>query len=309
MSLVVAYDDLTPGQIKRRTDANGIGRTTNNFFRATSDTPDAPTAFLNRHDAGRRISAHFHTVDQFQVVTEGTGKFGKHDVAPYTVHFSRAYTPYGPLMPSMVTGWAFFTLRCRYDPGAQHIPAKIDQLKNVPDRRPWQASTKVEFPAQVSEISLQSIPGIKDEQGLFSCTLSMPPNSRITAPAPSDGDGQFVIVVKGSLLHDDVDKRAPAVIFLKPEELAFQIHAGADGLQGLILNFPRVAPRVQKARTPSATAGFRKWQCVLCSFAYDEALGMPEEGIAPGTRWADVPDSWTCPDCGATKSDFEMVEV
>ena len=42
---------------------------------------------------------------------------------------------------------------------------------------------------------------------------------------------------------------------------------------------------------------------------YDEADGLPEEGIAPGTRWADVPDDWTCPDCGVGKDDFEMVEL
>lgn len=53
----------------------------------------------------------------------------------------------------------------------------------------------------------------------------------------------------------------------------------------------------------------RKWMCVVCGFIYDEAAGLPEEGIEPGTRWEDVPDTWTCPDCGATKSDFEMVEI
>jgi rubredoxin len=36
---------------------------------------------------------------------------------------------------------------------------------------------------------------------------------------------------------------------------------------------------------------------------------MPEDGIAPGTRWEDVPESWSCPDCGATKADFEMRPV
>jgi rubredoxin len=34
---------------------------------------------------------------------------------------------------------------------------------------------------------------------------------------------------------------------------------------------------------------------------------MPEDGIPPGTRWQDVPETWSCPDCGATKSDFHMV--
>jgi len=52
-----------------------------------------------------------------------------------------------------------------------------------------------------------------------------------------------------------------------------------------------------------------KWMCVVCGYIYDEAVGVPEEGIPPGTRWVDVPDTWTCPDCGATKDDFEMIEI
>ena len=52
-----------------------------------------------------------------------------------------------------------------------------------------------------------------------------------------------------------------------------------------------------------------KWMCILCGFVYDEAAGIPDEGIAPGTRWADVPESWSCPHCSATKDDFEMVIV
>jgi len=50
----------------------------------------------------------------------------------------------------------------------------------------------------------------------------------------------------------------------------------------------------------------KKWQCVVCGFVYDEALGLPEEGFAPGTRWEDIPDDWECPDCGVAKADFEM---
>jgi rubredoxin len=53
----------------------------------------------------------------------------------------------------------------------------------------------------------------------------------------------------------------------------------------------------------------KKWQCIICGFIYDEAEGLPESGIAPGTRWSDLPDDWECPDCGAVKEDFEMVEV
>ena len=52
----------------------------------------------------------------------------------------------------------------------------------------------------------------------------------------------------------------------------------------------------------------KAWQCIVCGYVYDEAKGDPDHGIAPGTRWEDVP-SWECPDCGVAKGDFEMVEV
>ena len=42
----------------------------------------------------------------------------------------------------------------------------------------------------------------------------------------------------------------------------------------------------------------KTWQCIVCGFIYDEAKGLPEDGIAPGTVWADVPENWECPDCG-----------
>ena len=53
----------------------------------------------------------------------------------------------------------------------------------------------------------------------------------------------------------------------------------------------------------------KKYQCIVCGFIYDEALGLPEEGIAAGTAWADVPADRECPDCGVSKADFEMVEL
>ena len=53
----------------------------------------------------------------------------------------------------------------------------------------------------------------------------------------------------------------------------------------------------------------KTYMCLICGFVYDEEEGEPESGIAPGTRWEDVPLSWRCPDCGAGKEDFQMVEI
>lgn len=54
---------------------------------------------------------------------------------------------------------------------------------------------------------------------------------------------------------------------------------------------------------------WRVWLCVVCGFIYDEQTGRPEDGIAAGTRWKEVPVSWTCADCGIGKADFEMMEI
>ena len=50
-----------------------------------------------------------------------------------------------------------------------------------------------------------------------------------------------------------------------------------------------------------------RWECIVCGLIYDEKEGWPEDGIAPGTKWEDVPDDWTCPDCGVGKEDFELI--
>lgn len=49
--------------------------------------------------------------------------------------------------------------------------------------------------------------------------------------------------------------------------------------------------------------------CTICGFMYSEELGLPEEGIAPGTKWEEIPEDWQCPECGVGKSDFDMVQV
>lgn len=54
---------------------------------------------------------------------------------------------------------------------------------------------------------------------------------------------------------------------------------------------------------------YNKWECVICGFVYDEAEGLPDDGIMPGTKWESIPEDWECPDCGISKLDFDMVEV
>ncbi len=56
-------------------------------------------------------------------------------------------------------------------------------------------------------------------------------------------------------------------------------------------------------------APYRKYECIVCGHIYDEAEGIPDEGIPPGTRFEDLPDDWVCPDCGVGKSDYELLDI
>jgi rubredoxin len=63
--------------------------------------------------------------------------------------------------------------------------------------------------------------------------------------------------------------------------------------------------------TPAANAievPYRTFMCVVCGFIYNEAEGWPSDGIAPDALGG-CPGDRTCPDCGVTKSDSEMVEI
>lgn len=309
MPLVVARSEIPANKVNQpgKNLPGSPGALSTTFLRATAETPDGPTAAINRYEGVKVSNAHFHEVDQFQVIMEGSGDFGRHAVKPYYVHFSRAHTPYGPLQ-SNDPGWAFMVLRSRFDSGAQRFPWALDKLKEIPNRQPWQVTTKVEFPAATAGVAVQDVPEIRDERGLFTQTVTMGPNTRTMTPDRLGGDGQYLVVVKGSLVHEGSERQAPAVVFINRDEPPLEIKAGAQGLEAIIMNFPKPGTRLED-KAPAPAVAYKTLQCVLCAFVYDEEAGWPEEGIAPGTRWEDVPENWTCPDCSATKKDFVMVEI
>ena len=47
----------------------------------------------------------------------------------------------------------------------------------------------------------------------------------------------------------------------------------------------------------------KKWECV-CGYIYDPVLGDPDNDVAPGTPWEEVPEDWLCPVCGLGKDAF-----
>jgi rubredoxin len=305
MPQIACYDEVKAQRKQREIPGGYAWRT--NFLVASQGETDAPMAFLAERSPGRVIRPHFHDVDQFQVIVSGGGVLGKHGLAIHAVHFSRAHTPYGPIVASE-QGVGFLTLRPQWDPGAQYLDDAGDKLRNLPNRKPWQVTELPQF-CVVDEVNVHEFSSIKDDRGLAAFSISLKPHARTRAPDPSRAAGQYVIITRGGLIYQGAEHKAITIAYLKPDEQALELVAGAQGLEALVLHFPQCVAPAARAPVAAKSAGYRVWQCALCSFTYDEAEGLPHEGIAAGTRWEDVPETWSCPDCSASKSDFEMSVV
>jgi len=272
--------------------------------------PERAQAWMLDSSPQRSLQAHYHEVDQFQVVAGGEGLMGKHRVGYGYLHFSRAHTPYGPVVWSD-KGMDLLTIRPRPDSegGPKFMPESRDKLKQTP-RKAFQVGIQVHFPETSEDVHVEALPEIRDDAGLSVHVITLKAGVQTLAPDPSVGGGQWILVMKGGLLHGGKTYPAFSIAEVSPDESAFRLQASAAGAHVLVLSFSRQSAQgaqSQSARAP--TPATRTWLCELCGFIYDEAAGMPEEGIAPGTRWEDVPDNWGCPDCSGTKADFKMVEI
>jgi rubredoxin len=313
MPLVKAYDEIENPRIQRSLPNGHFGWRSDFIQRPENKSIDTPMAFLAEGSAHRVLRTHFHAVDQFQVMYNGAGAMGKTPVGPGAVHFSRAYTPYGPISYSD-KGLGFITLRAHRDPGAQFLPERREELEKVAKRTPWQVTAFPDFDLDSGErgVAMKALEGLKGNDGLAGFSVKMNAGAKAYAPDPSKGDGQYILVMKGGIIHEGEFKKDLTIIWVGKNEGPFELVAGPDGMEALVLNFPVPGGGMpDDIRVSAADRGgqFKTWQCILCAFVYEESAGLPEDGIAPGTRWADVPDSFNCPDCSANKADFEMIEI
>jgi rubredoxin len=70
---------------------------------------------------------------------------------------------------------------------------------------------------------------------------------------------------------------------------------------------PKSAPSYHKEKNEEVSR-MAKYRCTVCGYIYDPQAGDPDGGVKPGTPFEQIPDSWVCPVCGASKDQFEKVE-
>jgi hypothetical protein len=252
--VVLIADSLLARSTRRRATSTGwntayIGA--NRYTLSADEKPPAddvlyPMAFSVEKLPGAVTRPHFHQADQFQVVVAGRGMLGDHEFSDGAVHYTDAYSAYGPIVAGKPGIW-WFTLRNRWDPGARYMPAEREVLRAARDRHQhWELTTEATPSAlladlrEATDVSCHTV--LEADDGLAGWRYRIPPRTAVNGRAPSAGGGQFWLVRAGDAAVDGGDPLpANSCIFIGPEEPAFSVASGPNGAELLCLQFRRRA--------------------------------------------------------------------
>ncbi|MCB4825361.1 hypothetical protein [Roseicella aerolata] len=198
-----------------------------------------PMAFLVEQPPGSVVQAHFHESNQFQIVVAGSGVLGRHMLRPIAVHYSNAYSSYGPIAAGE-EGLQYLTLRNGYDRGARYLPAAREALKGVRRRYREAVAEPVLAGGPVPEAAIAEALLPEAPDGLGAWRHRLPPDAMLRGPDPATGDGQFWVVTAGAI-HTPDGACLPALScgFVGPEETPFVVMAGKAGLEVVVVQYPR----------------------------------------------------------------------
>jgi len=250
--MILTADSVAALQANRRRTGNGwitsfIGKNRNTLHEGEAPPADDiiyPMAFLVEKDPGAIVKPHFHSADQYQVIVQGGGKMGIHDVASVAVHYTDRYSAYGPIIAAD-EGVSWFTLRNSWDPGARYMPAHRQQLRDARARWQHRESTCGPLPP-LTEAERAGLPGVNGAEvigsardGLGTWRYTVPANASVTGPDPATGGGQFWLVSAGSAsVPGGALLGSNSCIFVGPDDAAATLTAGPTGADLLCMQFP-----------------------------------------------------------------------
>lgn len=253
--MILTADSTVAHRTGRRKTANGwhttfIGQNRNTLQPGDAAPPDDglyPMAFLVEKEAAAIVHPHFHQADQYQVVVQGSGRLGMHDIASVAVHYTDAYSAYGPIVAA-AEGVAWFTLRNAWDPGARYMPEHRRQLREARAKYQHREATCGPLPpltdAELAALSVATGEAVIAEarDGLGTWRYTVPPAGSVTGPAPSTGGGQFWLISAGSAAVGGGALLPPqSCVFVAPDDQAAILTAGPSGADLICMQFPKRA--------------------------------------------------------------------
>jgi hypothetical protein len=193
------------------------------------------------------IDPHYHAVEQWQVIVSGAGTLGRHVAKPVAVHYVDRYTGYGPIVAGK-QGLTYYTVRAMSDPGAQFLdnPQAKEKLKQAPrtkkryvyvDAEAVRASARGDRQLR-SQVDIDPVIPAYDD-GLAAWMMRMGPDAEAPAPDPAQSGGQGLLVIAGSLIHENKPLPELSCIFIAASSAPMRLKAGSAGAEILVLQFPR----------------------------------------------------------------------
>lgn len=231
---------MESGEVHWRTD----------FLRPSDTVPHdskaiSPQAFLIEMTPQEIIHPHFHEVEQFQVFFEGEGQMGRTEgkLGPTVVHYTDAYTGYGPITASQ-QGLSYFALRPRKDPGAIYLHKEGYREKLRPSKKrhfsiPFVKSTQAVLGSLETPVvePLFDISHYSLDDGLSASLVRLGPNQSFTIQTSTQCGGQYLVNIQGVLKYGDRDFAESSVFFSEPADVSFVVESGEAGAEFLVLQF------------------------------------------------------------------------
>lgn len=235
---------MESGEVHWRTD----------FLRPLDAVPQdgktvSPQAFLIEMTPQEIIHPHFHEVEQFQVFFEGEGQMGRTEgkLGPSVVHYTDAYTGYGPITASQ-QGLSYFALRPRKDPGAIYLHKEGYREKLRPSKkRHFSISFVKSTQAVLGHLESPIVEQLFDDEhyslddGLSACMVRLGPKQSFTIQSTAQSGGQYLVNIQGLLKYGDRDFAESSVFFSEPTEGSFSVESGGAGAEFLLLQFGKSA--------------------------------------------------------------------
>ncbi|MGA3401808.1 MAG: hypothetical protein ABSC95_21555 [Acetobacteraceae bacterium] len=252
--MILTADSAAARAANRRKTGNGwhttfIGQN-RNTLREGEAPPESgtlyPMAFLVEKEAGAVVRPHFHQADQFQVVVQGGGRLGRHDIGTVAVHYTDAWSAYGPILAAG-EGVAWFTLRNTWDPGAKYMPSARSELRAARARYQHRESTSGPLaPWSDAELgrlaAVEHLTEMETADGMASWRFRLPAAATATGPDPGYGGGQFWLVLAGNAsCAGAAPLPVESCVFVGPEDAALSMTAGPAGAELLCVQFPLLA--------------------------------------------------------------------